>query len=362
MGLQLFEALNKRSAHQSFHFSCNTPTARMLLEKHCQNHAHCSYSYSPFDEWLISRNAMRRLAPTLYIGIESELWPMRMATLAAHDIPVVVVGARISETSARNWARVPSVAAIVAESLTAVMARGQPDAVRFQSIGIPVDKITTTGNLKYDQTPPAIDESAPATRALASALADRWVWVAASTHHPEEELVASVAARLKKHHPRMLLVLAPRHPHRSDAVCRRLEHYQLSYKRRSSGTLPDSTTDCLVVDTIGELLLFYHFASVALVGGSIAPIGGHNPFEAIMSKCSVLVGKHTEHFCEEYALLRADNGCRVVEDSHSLYTLIETLYTHPEKNKELIQAGQAVRAKMQGSMMRTIDKLKPWIL
>jgi 3-deoxy-D-manno-octulosonic-acid transferase len=164
------------------------------------------------------------------------------------------------------------------------------------------------------------------------------LWAASSTHEGEEEVVAETHNLLKKLHPDVLTILVPRHPHQAERIRSLLEASRLKVAQRSLGEIPELSTDIFLFDSTGELGLVYRLCSITLVAGSLVEgIGGHNPLEAALLKCAVLVGPYTKNNQEIYDLLEKDKGYKVVHTPQELAQTIDHLLKHPQEKKSLLE-------------------------
>ena len=295
--------------------------------------------------------------PGLAVLVESEIWPNRLAALAARDIPVAVVNGRMSADSAGRWARLPGTARRVFGSLALVLAQGPGDAERFAGLGAP--QVELVGNLKRAAAPLAADPAALA--AVRHAVAGRRAWVAASTHPGEDEAMAQAHRLSAAAHPDLLTVVAPRHPERAAEVAAVFTGCGLPTGRRSVDSLPAPGHAAFVADTLGELGLWYRLGELAFVGGSLAPRGGHNPIEPARLGRAVLLGPHLEHVAELAAPLLAAGGARAVVDAPALTAAVAGLLADPAGLADMSRRALAV-AEAGGEVLdEVMRRLSPWL-
>ena len=237
----------------------------------------------PFDlPWIVGKVA-RRLRPGALIVQETELWPNLFRELGQMHVPIVLVNGRLSPRSFRRYARVRPFMRRVLSDVSLVLAQSDRSAQRFQHLGVPAHRVRMVGNTNIDRALSQAGQPIP-PHPMAPLLADRRVLVAGSTHEGEEGILLSVYQRLRVRHPDLCLVLAPRHLERVETVARHVQACSLSVVRRSRypGEASESRPDVVILDTLGELVAFYKLCTVAFVGGSLAPIGGHNILEPVM--------------------------------------------------------------------------------
>jgi 3-deoxy-D-manno-octulosonic-acid transferase len=246
--------------------------------------------YLPYDIGLLSQRFLRHFRPHLGIIMETELWPNLLLACRARGIPVLLANARLSERSARRYARWPALTALTLGALDAIGAQTEEDADRLSSLG--AKQVSVTGNIKFDITPPPASETLAA--GLRARIGARPAILAASTRDGEEKLILEAfAARAPSD---ALLVLVPRHPQRFDEVAELVRSRGLAMQRRSDDTAIDAATSVLLGDSMGEMFAYYRLADVALIGGSWLPFGGQNLIEACAVGTPALIGPHTFNF------------------------------------------------------------------
>jgi 3-deoxy-D-manno-octulosonic-acid transferase len=270
--------------------------------------------------------------------VESELWPNLLAACRSRNIPVMLVNGRLSERSFAHWRRAPGLARHLLGGLARVQARSETDAARLRELGC--GSVTTPGDLKFAAPPlPADHVELLSLRAL---LGDRPVWLAASTHPGEEALILDVHRRLKARHPGLLTIIAPRHPERGAAIA--AEDGGTAATRRSLGETPPAE-GVWIVDTLGEMGLWYRVAGIAFVGRSlIPPGGGQNPLEPARLGCAIAVGPHVGNFSDHVAMLCAAGGLTVVRDTVELERWVDLLLRDPAHR---VAMGKAASAAVQ---------------
>lgn len=257
-----------------------------------------------FDHW----------QPATVILTESEIWPNMIREARIRHIRLLLVNGRMSPKSFRRWRKQMRTANPLFSSLDLVVAQNDRYAVSFERLGS--INVIAGGNLKMDAPPPPIAE--PAVKELKEAIGKRPVFLAASTHPGEDEIIGDVHVALKKEFPDLLTIIVPRHPDRGKEICAMLEGKGLVAGRRANQQAPRSKQDIYVADTIGELGMFYAQVPAAFIGGSLVPHGGQNPIEAVIHDCVVLTGPNVHNFKEAYdALLDAD-ACIEVANGEEL--------------------------------------------
>ncbi len=271
--------------------------------------------------------------PSALVVVETELWPEMLHQAGRRGVPTAVINARLSNSSFRSYRRVRPLLRPLLEPLSLVLARSRVDAERFAELGVAQVKIRTAGNIKYDLEP----DPSPLSwiEAVRSAAGERPIIVAGSTMEGEETVVLDALNRLAAEGRPVLLILAPRHPERFEAVADLVTRRGLGLIRRSGSEPPTDATEVFLLDTIGELARAYKAAAVAFVGGSLAPTGGHNPLEPAVWGVPVLSGPHVYNFSEVYDEMTAAGAARLVADGDELATVLTDWLENP------VEAGAA---------------------
>lgn len=288
--------------------------------------------------------------PDLAVMVEQELWPNLIAGARDRGIPLALVNARMSPRSAARWRRVaPSTARALLTAFDLTLAQSSGDAERVQSLG--ARDVATPGNLKFDTPAPPVDLAM--LSALRAGLGARAAWVAASTHPGEEEIMLDAHARLRARLPGVVLLLAPRHPERSEQVAALVRARGFALARRSGGEWPRPDTGVFLLDTIGELGLVYSAGRPAFLGGSLVPHGGQNPIEPARLRRPVLSGPHTHNFDEVYAALRGVGAARVVTTAEALAEEVSRMIATPAEADMRGAAAWSVVEGFGGGLART---------
>jgi 3-deoxy-D-manno-octulosonic-acid transferase len=315
------------------------------------------HQYSPLDIAPYVDRFLDHWRPEFVIFAESELWPNIITRLEEAVVPLIVANARLSERSYRGWRRIGPIARALFSRIGLVLARSEEDGARFRSLG--ADRVQVTGNLKLDVPPLAADLDEMAR--VQSAIAQRPVWVAASTHDGEEAMVADAHRMVREKIPDLLTILVPRHPGRGSAVREVLASRRLAVAQRSRGEPLLREIDVYLADTLGELGLFYRVAPVAFLGGSLIPHGGQNPIEPARLETAVLHGPHIRNFAEIYALLDEVAPAPPVYDAGSLAAAVIALLTRPKAATDMAAAASKALAPLSGALDATMLALRPYI-
>jgi 3-deoxy-D-manno-octulosonic-acid transferase len=316
------------------------------------------HQFVPLDVPRYIKRFLEHWQPDLALIAESEIWPNTIMALAEREIPLVMVNGRMSDRSFQRWQRMPGIIRGLLERFALCLAQTAEDAERLARLGAP--RVIVTGNIKFDAAPPPADPRVVAH--LSGLIAGRPVWLAASTHPGEESAIIAVHRALANRYPHLLTIIAPRHPHRGPEVAALAGQAGLRASRRSEGIHPDRATDVYVVDTVGEMGLFYRLSPIVLMGGTLVPIGGHNPIEPAKLGAAILHGPHVHTATEIYEALDRSRGAVMVKDSATLARGVNELLNNPALTRDMARkAGEAVQA-LGGAVDRTMQSVEPFIV
>jgi 3-deoxy-D-manno-octulosonic-acid transferase len=286
--------------------------------------------YFPLDFPWIVRRYLRVLDPVLLVLVETELWPNLLTACRQAAIPVAVVNGRISDRSLSRYLRFRRVWARILSGISIVLAQSQEDVKRMKAIGAPAGRVSFAGNLKFDVRSA---EPAPITRTLREKLpSGTRVLVCGSTLEGEEEILLDAFQQLLKPIPDCVMILAPRHPERFGRVAQLLKNRNQQWVRRSNwmkrpAKIKPGTV--VLLDSIGELASVYALASVAFVGGSLVPAGGHNPLEPAQFAVPVVMGNHYANFRAIIDTLLQAEALKLAT-TETLVPMLENLLTDDE--------------------------------
>ena len=315
------------------------------------------HRYLPLDNPLAVGAWLDRVQPRLGLIVETEIWPELYARCKSRNIPLLLVNARISAVAQRRYQRFRPLVARALSAVAQAVCQTETDAERLVGLGLPGTRVKLGGNLKFDFEPPAgLDERA---RALRQAWGRRPAWVAGSTRPGEEAILIEAHRRLRRNQPDALLVLAPRHLERLDAVTRLLDGAGLMWCRL--GEPMDATTAVVLIDRLGVLLEHYAAADAAFVGGSLVPMGGHNLLEPAALAKPVLAGPHLEQQADAARALGSGDGLLVVRDGDELAAALAGLLGDQSLAQRRGSDAQAAVQSGRGSLRLTLAALEPWL-
>jgi 3-deoxy-D-manno-octulosonic-acid transferase len=295
--------------------------------------------------------------PDLAAFVESEVWPVSTDELSRRGIPHVIVNARISERSFRRWRLLGKAPRRIFGRIDLALAQTEADAERMEKLG--VRRARSVGNLKLDAPPPAADDVALSK--VAADIGNRPFLLAASTHPGEEDVVIDAHVELADRYPGLTTTIVPRHPDRGPAIAGSVAVRDVAVTRRANGEgMPDGG-GIYIADTLGELGLFYRLADVAFIGGSLVPIGGHNPVEPVALGVATIHGPHTHNFAPIYAALLEAGGSISVATAERLAAAVERLFDDPAALRQQTDAAEKTLARFTGALERTLEALQPFL-
>jgi 3-deoxy-D-manno-octulosonic-acid transferase len=329
-----------------------TPTGRETSRALFDGESRVLRAYLPYDLGCFARSFLRHFRPAFGVIMETELWPNLLAACRQRKIPVMLANARLSERSARRYARLPALTGLTLRALAAIGAQTAADAARLSALG--AERVTITGNIKFDIEPP--------TAALALAdtfrarIGARPVLLAASTREGEEAPLIEAFARLAP--AEVLLALVPRHPQRFDEVAELVRTHGLTLQRRSDEAPVAAETRVWLGDSMGEMFAYYAAAEAALIGGSWLPLGGQNLIEACTVGTPVIVGPHTFNFLLIAEQAIAAGAARRASDIETGVSAALALLRSTEARDAMADAGRHFAAEHRGATARTVEMLE----
>lgn len=354
----LIAALAAEFPDQQFLITATTPAGsaqirRLLTDLH-PNTFHC---YAPFDFPHALRRFYRRVAPKLLVLVETELWPNMLEYARRNSVGVLLINGRLSEKSASGYARVRPLAVQMLSGLRFLACQYPVHAERFLNLGARPDAMGVFGSLKFDVELPPDHDQRVSELTETWQLADRFIWIAGSTHEGEEAIALRAHARLLSADPTALLILAPRHPSRCEDVVQLLEQQQLQFHRFSEQAPVAADTQVLLVDTLGALQTLYGLSDVAFLGGSLVSVGGHNPIEAAICAQPLLMGAETFNFPDVVAAFQDAGALRLVADAPSLAQQLLDYHADDSARSRDGEAARQVVLANRGALARLLKLL-----
>ena len=291
--------------------------------------------YLPYDYPFAVQRFLNHYRPRIGILLETEIWFNLIDACHAKEIPLLLLNARLSEKSARGYARFPKLIQAGLKALALIAAQTEADAARLTSLG--ADKVTIMGNLKFDiEAPLAMQERGQHLRIQFGTA--RKIFLAASTRAGEELLLLAMLKQVNI--PDLLAVIVPRHPQRFNEVAALLTAHGVRFQRRSANMAIAPDTQVVLGDNMGEMFAYYTACDIAFIGGSLLPFGGQNLIEASATGKPVLIGPHTYNFEQASHLAVASGAAIRVQNAQELGLTLTTLFKQPERMEKLGWAGR----------------------
>ncbi|NOX39402.1 MAG: 3-deoxy-D-manno-octulosonic acid transferase [Alphaproteobacteria bacterium] len=336
------------------HFLITTGTltsAKMIAQRLPDNSTH---QFVPVDARRYIRKFLTHWRPDLAVWTESELWPALMHETAAECVPMVLINARISRATYTRWRWFPGIAKSLLRRFDYILAQDQATAKYLRRLGMPTAKTEVIGTLKEGSA--ALPHQEDERVRFAKYLAGRPVWLAASTHEGEDELVAAAHKKASRAAQRLLLIIAPRHPDRGPGIEKMLRKDGWKIAVRSKGEIPEASTQIYLADTLGEMGLWYRIAPVSFLGGSLVDVGGHNPFEPAALGSAIIHGPYVHKVADIYARLAAAGATVEVKSVGELVSAIGQVLS-PDKAASMAHAAWEVSSSGAEVTDRALDLL-----
>lgn len=354
----LVRALRQRYPDLPITVTTMTPTgSERVLSAFAQDVYHV---YLPYDLPDAINRFLNQVKPKLVVIMETELWPNLIYLLNQRHIPLIIANARLSEKSSRGYRRLGRAMSDIMQKITLIAVQSQDDADRFISLGVKPDHLSVTGSIKFDISVTA-EQAAQALTLRQQWAAYRPVWIAASTHDGEEQIILQAQRNLLAQIPTLLLILVPRHPERFPIAEELTRAAGMSYITRSSGKIPTAETQVVIGNTMGELMLLYGVSDLAFVGGSLIEHGGHNPLEPAVHAIPIIMGPHTFNFKDIGDKLERAGGLVRANDALSLTAAVAQLLTDEKLRLEKGRLAVEVLHHNQGALDRLLHLLEPYL-
>jgi 3-deoxy-D-manno-octulosonic-acid transferase len=316
--------------------------------------------YVPYDTPGAVKRFLNRVKPRVALVMETELWPNLVHYCARQQVPVLIANARLSERSARGYDRFAKLSKDMLSKVSAIAAQGEDDGQRFLTLGLAPQKLHVTGSVKFDIR--VADELINAGKKLRSQWGEnRPVLIAASTHQGEDKQVLEAFSQVLKQHPNTLLVLVPRHPERFNDVAALCRAQGFGCVLRSKAEPVTPSTQILVGDTMGEMMLLFAASNIAFVGGSLVERGGHNYLEPAALKMPILSGPHVFNFTDISQMLVIAGGLVLVDNSQQLAERVNQWLDDPALAQQVGEAAQSVVENNRGAQQRLFELIQEYL-
>jgi 3-deoxy-D-manno-octulosonic-acid transferase len=311
-------------------------------------------AYLPFDLGFAVARFYERFAPRALILVEGDYWPLVLREAHRRGLPVAVVNGRVGDRSFRRMRRLRPLLGPLFAAVGRFGVQSAADRDRLTALGLPADRITVTGNLKYESPEPPSKPDLEAT--LRTLAAGRPILLAGSTMPGEEEKVLA-AWELAGGGDRALLVLAPRHPERWNEVDNLLRARNVDFVRRTHLPPPPARPDLILLDSLGELAALYRLAAGAFIGGTLVPKGGHNPLEAARFGVPVAVGPSMENFRDIADQFDRAAAWQRAADAEALGRIWKSWLDDPAAAREQGERAAELVEENRGALERTMKML-----
>lgn len=315
------------------------------------------HQYAPLDVPRYVRRFLDHWRPSLVLFAESELWPNILLETAGRGIPIALVNARLSQRSCARWKKLPATIGALLGCIDITLAQSPDDAARFADLGAP--RVINSGNLKYDA--PALPFDPDALAQIKSRIGARPVWVAASTHEGEEDIIIGAHKRLAHEWKGLLTIIAPRHPERGPAIAELAAAREVTTRLRSRGDEIDEGGGVYIADSIGELGLYYRATNVVFIGRSLVGQGGQNPIEPAKLGNAILHGRHVSNFVDVYRALDEAGGAIEIADQDELATTLSDFFANPARARAIARAAAETVENLGGAARNILAALEPYL-
>ncbi|WP_298774955.1 lipid IV(A) 3-deoxy-D-manno-octulosonic acid transferase [uncultured Shewanella sp.] len=357
--LPLIRAIKCAYPELSITVTTTSPTGSAEVVKSLgESVQHC---YLPFDFSLCVYLFLKKLKPKYLIIMETELWPNLIHFAAGMDTKLMLVNARLSEQSMRQYQKYLKLALPMLNKVDLIATQSPLISQRFTSLGVSDKKLFACGSLKFDLNIDSDQQDKAVKLRQILKLKERFIWVAGSAHPGEFDDILNAHKQLLAVQPNALLILVPRHPEQFNAAAVAITAHQLSSVRRSDKVEVDLATQVLLGDTMGELLSFYGAAEQAFVGGTLIENGGHNPLEPAALGLPVLLGPHYWDFAEIADLLYEAGGLRFIDSAESLSQSLITYLQDNEACRKACMAALGVVDENRGSLTNHLNLIHSFI-
>lgn len=357
VALSFINAYHKHAPEKRFILSTGTTTGQALAREKAPEY--CRVIFCPLDCYFTVRHVLNLLKPAELLIFETELWPNLIYQAHRCKIKLALLNGRLSDHSINGYYRFRCFFRPLLAQFDLIAAQSQGDAERFKTIS-PQAGIHTTGNLKFDQK---VDPKLPAVDySEYFADHDALVLTGASTHNPEEELIAKTFLKLKAEFPHLKLVLVPRHAERGSEIASMLKQNNISFSRRSQELRANNPVDCLLADTTGEMMKLLKGSDIVIMGKSLAgQSGGHNLLEPALLGKAIVCGKELTNFRFIMDALKNKQALLVAETDNNLYDQLKKIISDPALRQQLGKNALAAAGEHSGAadkILTLLDKIK----
>jgi 3-deoxy-D-manno-octulosonic-acid transferase len=359
--IPLIKSLKQKYPSRDFVFTVTTSQGMKVAREELEEEVEALFTM-PLDFWWSMQRVVRYVKPSIFILVETDIWPGLIFLLRERGIRTILVNGRVSPRTARSYRKFRYFTRIVLDSLELCLMQTALDRNRLLEIGISPQKVRTAGNIKFDREwiPMSEEERREWLNRLNLDL-KKSLWVAGSTHDGEEDILLDVFARLLPLFPLLHLIIAPRKIERSEDLRRLCMAKGLKAFLRTDLEVKKEPYDVLILNTIGELDRIYGIGRLCFVGGSLTPVGGHNLLEPASFGLPVLYGPYTHNFALMSQLLVESGGGKRVKDGEELFGILKELLSDPEKHKTMGGQAKAFVQMNQGALRRVMGYIEAYL-
>ena len=381
--IPLLEALKNEHPSREIVLSVKTATGLDIAQKKLTDTVSCVLPM-PLDFWWSARRLIKNINPIIFILVETDIWPGLISLLKKRGIKTVLVNGRLSPHTAKSYRRWRFFIKRVLKMFELLLMQTEIDKRRIMKGGLGPDKIKVTGNIKFDKPWRPLNDKERDEWLNLFNLKNMLIWVAGSTHYPEEKIIFSVFRQLSKSFFDLSLIIGPREADRFDEVYNLAKDYGLKAIRRTQlsaykpaiapitssvgaekpgrdGRPGNRICNVVILNTLGELGQVYGLADIAFVGGSLAPKGGHNLLEPAVFGIPVLFGPHTYNFLTLSELMVKYKGGKIVSDESELLNAMSELLAQKSKREEMGKRAKEFVEQNQGALARVMEIIAPYI-
>ncbi len=355
--VRLIKLIQQNHPELNVLITTTTPTGSERVKQNLGDSVH--HVYFPYDLPDAVNRFLVHFKPCAAIFVETEIWLNFYTQCYKNHIPVYIINARLSEKSMCGYQKISFLIKPTLEKVTSIAAQTKADEKRFKTLG--ANQVETFGNVKFDIT--SDSKQFELSEDLKFPIfKNHWIFIAASTHEGEESVLINAYQNLKNHIPNLLLIIAPRHPERFLTVAHLIRQHNLTLVTRTSDSKCNEQTDVFLLDTLGELSLFYQLCDCAFVGGSFVPIGGHNVLEAVAANVPVIFGQFMHNFQEIALKMLEKQAALQCQNQQDLENFVLSLYQNVEKRHSMTIRAKQFLDENRGATEKIYQLLKKEIL
>jgi len=361
--IPLVKGLTDYSDARNIVFSVSTKTGFDIAKKNLTDAVHAVF-YFPYDLIFSVKHIVQRIDSAVVVIVETDIWPNFLFEMKKRQVPVILVNARLSKKSFIGYKRLGFFAKQVFLNFFHICTQSLEDAARFQELGVPNDRITITGNVKFDGTHQIRgSQETDRLRQFLHIQNARKVFLAGSTHPGEESMLLDAFAKIKNHEDDLLLIVVPRNPERAGSVSRMFDSagFSVGLMKELNKISSGKRLDVIIIDTIGLLKKLYAIADITFIGGSLVNCGGHNPLEPAAFSKPIIFGHDMSDFADISRMLLDAGGAVCVKDAKDLYNALVLLLENDKSASDMGRNALGVLTANKGAVEKTIQVIKGYL-